>query len=237
MKKTTKRLISIALMISIVFTISTTAFAVNNSSLDMPQITNLQANEYREDDGTFVSQVSFYENGVFSSITKSVELDGAYTIIVEQGDYYKVDEGIYQNYEVTNAPSNLLQIASYNTRATTSWQYQYWGEEYYSVSVSRLQAYSSIATLAGAIAGFLSLGTASLAVNTAAGLFGLMASYYSTYGSNTVYFRVKRWLGMENLGTRMAYHYLTYNYAYTNSNYTNLISSATEQYEALDFYW
>jgi hypothetical protein len=63
---------------------------------ETPLITDVQSYNYIEDDGTYVSEVTFNENGIFSSIIKAVRQDGSYTVTVDQGDYHDVLQGVYE---------------------------------------------------------------------------------------------------------------------------------------------
>ena len=85
MKKLLKKVTSITLVLSMIFVMSTTAFAADDTANDSatPLITDVQTNDYIEKDGTYISSVTFYEDEIFSSIVKVVNPDGSYTVTLE----------------------------------------------------------------------------------------------------------------------------------------------------------
>jgi hypothetical protein len=239
MKALAKKLISVAVVLSMALIMGTAAFAENDviAVNSTPVITDVQSNDYLEWDGTFVSEVTFYENGVFSSIVKIVEPDGAYTVTVEQGDYYDVLEGQYENYLPPSAPPLSASGAQSSVASAASWSYSLWGTDNYTVNVLSLQSYATAAGIAAILAGAFGLQTAALALGIASLLIGQIANYYSTYGTNTIYFHEYKYLGIESITSGAIYHHKVYSYAYNSSSYSSstLITSEYDEYSSIYF--
>ena len=219
--------------------IATTAFAddVSANTSSAPIFTNVQDHTYTLEDGTLVTETTFYEDGIFSKIEIRITLDGTYTVSTEHGGEYK-SYSRKLNKKISPTTSPIINYSGNNIMATSSRNYTYWGQEKYSINVKIIKNCSSATDVAYEICSAGGFASAQLILGLARILFSQIDAYYEQFGNNAVlYFTSNKYYDSEYVGTNTLYYHLVNTNVYSNSSRTNLIKSVSDTYEATRFYF
>jgi hypothetical protein len=233
MNKITKKFISVLVALTMLAAMSAAAVATEGEEEYIaPEIADFTENTYVESDGTFVDEVVFFENGVYSRLVTAHAPDGTYTVTVEQGDYFAEYEGVMP--EQLSAPPSFIPPLGLPQRAATASGYPiytpYWFAGTYIGSQNGTAL--TIALIAAAIAGIS--GVASGWATTIGG------AVYAALGGNiysNIYYSMDKYYATTDYGPGMMgiYHHKYITRVYSNSARTALIAGPiTREFDALE---
>lgn len=219
-----KKIIAILLCVTLMFTFCVSAFAVNDdSSAGAVTITNQQTQEYTLLDGTKVEVLSFLENGVSSSITRSTAPDGAIVVTAVSGDQQYIFEG---QADVFVPAPNDSGISTYAVTYPYYTDYWFAGNDFYNLVAATI----TVTTIASVMAAALGA-TLDQLFDVATNIYDAYYYYYLDYYGGTsshdnLYFRTSRFYATLEYGpgapTIWYNKFITSVYA--TSSYTGYVS-------------
>ena len=183
-----KKLVSVLLATAMVLGLGAPAFAAE------PNEREHASSEYYMEDGTFVEQIEFEENGEYAAVIKRTYADGTFDVTAINGDDSVIFHGVDHPYGVMNAelvtPLNGTDSEITFPRYTPYW---YGGCDDYSYNEG-LKV--SVAIIAGLIASYVGL-SPNRAVEIAADVYTGLSIVAP---EEKIYFRTERYYTTKELG-------------------------------------
>lgn len=220
-----KKLVSVLLAVAMVLGMSGTALAAE------PNEREHASSEYYMEDGTFVEQIEFEENGEYAAVIKRTYADGTFDVTAVNGDDSVTFQGVNYPYGVMNeelvAPLNGTDSEITFPRDTPYW---YGGCDDYSYNEG-LKV--SVAIIAGLIASYVGL-PPDKAVSVAEAVYTGLSIIEP---EEKIYFRTERYYATRELG--IGEPTIWYNkfvtYTYSDAARTEILTGPTTKiFETLD---
>lgn len=219
-----KKLVSVLLATAMVLGLGAPAFAAE------PNEREHASSEYYMEDGTFVEQIEFEENGEYAAVIKRTYADGTFDVTAINGDDSVTFHGVDHPYGVMNAEL-VTPLTGTDSEITFPRYTPYWygGCDDYSYEEVKI----SVAIIAGLIASYVGLAPKE-AREVASDVYDVL----SLVGpKEAIYFRTERYYATRELG--IGEPTIWYNkfvtYTYSDSARTEILTGPTTKiFETLD---